>query len=128
MARQKVTGRDNPSKQEIAREFTRDEKIKKLAKEKIYKNKESFRKMFPIDPTIPSWKRGFIYAINAFNAIHDVGEMVEVNIVVEVAIEATKDIETQKQDDATLSTSTLIQIYAPGTDAMLDRASSRQDP
>jgi len=66
MARPKVAERDVPPRHVRARDFKRDEKIAKLAKERRESKKASSSRKVPIDPTIPSWKRGVYTVINSF--------------------------------------------------------------
>ena len=83
MARLKVPGRDMPPRHIRARDFKRDEKIVELAKERRESKKASSSRRVPIDPTIPSWKRGVYTAINSFLASHDGERMVVANIAAE---------------------------------------------
>uniref|UniRef100_M1DTT8 Uncharacterized protein n=1 Tax=Solanum tuberosum TaxID=4113 RepID=M1DTT8_SOLTU len=47
----------------------------------------SSRRRMPIDPNVPSWARGFVNAIHALGASHELDEMVEENIATEAEFE-----------------------------------------
>uniref|UniRef100_M1DUF1 Uncharacterized protein n=1 Tax=Solanum tuberosum TaxID=4113 RepID=M1DUF1_SOLTU len=88
MARPKVAEREMLPRQVRARDFKRDEKIAKLAKERKKSKKASASRRIPVDPTIPSWKRGFYTATNSFKEAHELGEMIVTNIAAEARADA----------------------------------------
>uniref|UniRef100_M1DSH1 Uncharacterized protein n=1 Tax=Solanum tuberosum TaxID=4113 RepID=M1DSH1_SOLTU len=109
MARPKVAGRDMPSRHVRARGFKRDQKIPELAKERTESKKASSNRRVPIDPTIPSWKRGVYMAINSFLASHDVDRMGVANIT-------TEDKENEHNESQNDNLGTIVEFQANASD------------
>uniref|UniRef100_M1DF25 Uncharacterized protein n=1 Tax=Solanum tuberosum TaxID=4113 RepID=M1DF25_SOLTU len=101
------------------RDFKRDEKIAKLAKERRESKKASSSRRIPIDHTIPSWKRGSYTAINSFLASHDIDRMVPNKITTESR--ANEHNENQNENSGTIVE---FQTNASGNSALTDGASS----
>uniref|UniRef100_M1DPV1 Uncharacterized protein n=1 Tax=Solanum tuberosum TaxID=4113 RepID=M1DPV1_SOLTU len=118
MARPKVTGRDMPPRHIRARDFKRDEKVAGLAKERRESKTASSSRRVPIDPTIPSWKRGFYKAINFFFVSHDMDIMVAATI----AAEARSNEQNENKNDNT-GTIVEFQANASSNNAPIDGAS-----
>ena len=58
--------------------------------------KGSFSRSITINHNVPSWSQGFIDATHAFEAAHDVDNMIKENIVAEVEVEAAEATKTLK--------------------------------
>uniref|UniRef100_M1DBT9 Uncharacterized protein n=1 Tax=Solanum tuberosum TaxID=4113 RepID=M1DBT9_SOLTU len=82
------------------RDFKRDEKIVELAKQRSESKKASSRRIVPIDPTIPSWKRKAYTTINSFLASHDEERMVAANIAAEA--KENENSENQNENSGTI--------------------------
>uniref|UniRef100_M1DAN9 Uncharacterized protein n=1 Tax=Solanum tuberosum TaxID=4113 RepID=M1DAN9_SOLTU len=118
MGRSKVAGRYMPPRHVNARDFKRDEKIAELTKERRESKKASASRRIPIDPAIPSWRRGLYTAANSFLVAHEVDRMVEANIVAEAR--TNEHNETQNDNPGAIVE---FQANPAGNNALIDEAS-----
>lgn len=95
MARPKVKGRHKPPWHKIAWDFKRDERVAGLTKEIKEGKTTSSSRIFPINATNPSWKRGFCTAKNFFLAAHDLDKMIALNNITD----AKGNKHNEKQND-----------------------------
>uniref|UniRef100_M1DP76 Putative plant transposon protein domain-containing protein n=1 Tax=Solanum tuberosum TaxID=4113 RepID=M1DP76_SOLTU len=117
MERPKVAGRDMPPRHVRGRDLKRDERIVEVAKERRESKKASASRRIPMDPAIPSWRRGLYTAANFFLAAHDVDRMVEANIAAEARTKEHN--ETQNDNPGAIVE---FQANAAGKNASTDEA------
>uniref|UniRef100_M1DS86 Uncharacterized protein n=1 Tax=Solanum tuberosum TaxID=4113 RepID=M1DS86_SOLTU len=94
VARSKVAGRDVPPRHIRSQKFRRYAKKPNKTKEKTKSKEASSSRRISIEPTVPSWARGFITMILNFGAACDLDAMIMANI----AAAAEAENQSQKED------------------------------
>uniref|UniRef100_M1DD28 Integrase core domain containing protein n=1 Tax=Solanum tuberosum TaxID=4113 RepID=M1DD28_SOLTU len=111
MARPRVAGRDMPPRQTMAKNFRKNTKaIDPPRTDNEGKKPSASKKTNHRDPTIPSWRCGFLTAIHSFLAAHDLDSLSKSAAAV--------------PPEATSGTNAHIQSDTSGTDAQTDGVTS----
>uniref|UniRef100_M1DJM5 Uncharacterized protein n=1 Tax=Solanum tuberosum TaxID=4113 RepID=M1DJM5_SOLTU len=117
MARLKVAGRDDPPRHARAREFRKEEKRAKMARQRKYTKEAREKRRIPFDHNVRPCGRSLVNAIHSFRASQEIDQMIATNIDIEDKAKANNG----DQNDNALGTIVLLHKDAPGIDAPADR-------